>query len=506
MNLTFSLKKESLHVYLDDHVLKMVCLKQEKTGQSVAGVFYKEVAGLSIADLATTIQQGRIAVGAKTHEVYGVISSGSAITKSIEVPSLDEKEIGDIIRLQAGRHTPYSKDEVIVGHINIDVVLERYTKALLVIVSNQTVERFTTAIEAAGLRLEAIHLAAEVFARAALKTSELAPAGEATAVLVMDLHASDFVVLQKDKPCYIRNIPIGFSHLGEMAADPLNQFLQEIRKTLDAYQGEGFDQLPKRILIAGVPQKWAETLQKAVAEAFGIEALPVALDQFVELSPQAQQEVQARTPVSFLDVMLDGAMLPEMAVDLTPAEIKIQKAFRRRGQDVFMSGILLLVIFVLTMSVFLVKLYYRSAYLGTLEHAFSIKSQEVDRLVAISDKSRLIKDFKLKKDRVPKIIREVETMLPEGMYLKEIILDNTGKLTFAGTSELMSTVFTFVTQFENHPYFQNVKTEYTKSRKEGEKDVADFGISAQIEDGTTVAAAEEAPAEEGKAKEEKSDG
>ena len=36
------------------------------------------------------------------------------ITKNIEVPSADPKEISKIINLQAGRHTPYSREEVIV--------------------------------------------------------------------------------------------------------------------------------------------------------------------------------------------------------------------------------------------------------------------------------------------------------------------------------------------------------------------------------------------------------
>ena len=494
MSLNFSMQKESLHVYLDDHALKMACVRQQKSGPCVTGIFYKKITGLSVQDLAETLRAGCVALNAKTRLVYGIISSGSAITKSIEVPSLDEKEIADIIRLQAGRHTPYSKDEVIVGHFNIGVVLERYTKSLLVIVSNQTVERFTTAIALAGMQLEAVHLASEIFARSALRTPQVGPAEEPTALLVMDMHASDFIVVQNDRPCYIRNIPMGFQHLGEMTVDALGQFLQEVRKTIDAYQAEGFERLPSRMLIGGIPQKWTETVRKAMQDEFKIETHPVSMEEIAPVLPQVKEEIDKNAPVSFLEVLLDAVLLEDIMIDLTPAEVKIQKAFRRRGHDIFMSGIMMIVIFVLTMSVFLVKLYFRGAYLGTLEHNFEIKSREVDSLVAISDRSRLIKDFKAKKGRVAQIIREVETLLPEGMYLKQITLDNTGKLTLGGTSELMSTVFSFVTQFENDPLFQTVKTEYTKSRKEGEQDVADFGITAQIEDGTSVARAGDAPA------------
>ena len=80
------------------------------------------------------------------------------------------------------------------------------------------------------------------------------------------------------------------------------------------------------------------------------------------------------------------------------------------------------------------------------------------------------------------MLDEFQKVLPQEMYLSEISLTDDGHVSIKGTSKLMSTVFSFVTELENSPRFKNVTSDYTKSRKENDQDVSDFGLSALLEE------------------------
>ena len=81
------------------------------------------------------------------------------IAKNIEIPSLDPDEIKEIIDLQAGRHTPYSRGEIIIDYINIGTYRENYTKILLVIVTLSVVRRQIEILAKAGLITEKVFFA-----------------------------------------------------------------------------------------------------------------------------------------------------------------------------------------------------------------------------------------------------------------------------------------------------------------------------------------------------------
>ena len=68
------------------------------------------------------------------------VPANAATAKNIEVPSSDPEEIKSIINLQAGRHTPYSREEVLISYINLGLNAFNNTRLLLVIVHRNMVK------------------------------------------------------------------------------------------------------------------------------------------------------------------------------------------------------------------------------------------------------------------------------------------------------------------------------------------------------------------------------
>ena len=83
--------------------------------------------------------------------VICVIPANAATAKNIEVPSTDPEEIKSIINLQASRHTPYSREEVLISYINLGMNASNNTRLLLVIVHRDMVKERISILEKCGL-------------------------------------------------------------------------------------------------------------------------------------------------------------------------------------------------------------------------------------------------------------------------------------------------------------------------------------------------------------------
>jgi Tfp pilus assembly protein, ATPase PilM len=128
----------------------------KKTGRQTefVNLLHYPIQGLSEDDIAAMIAKIIKDLKIKNPYIVAVIPLHLAITKNLEIPSLDAQEIREIIDLQSGRQTPYSREEIIVDYINIGTYRQSYTKILLVIVTRSAIKRQVTIIEKAGFVLK----------------------------------------------------------------------------------------------------------------------------------------------------------------------------------------------------------------------------------------------------------------------------------------------------------------------------------------------------------------
>ena len=66
------------------------------------------------------------------------------------------------------------------------------------------------------------------------------------------------------------------------------------------------------------------------------------------------------------------------------------------------------------------------------------------------------------------------------MRIKDIRLNAESRLTLAGNSRTMATVFSFISNMEESPYFKSVETRRTTKRKEMGEELVDFEIVCMI--------------------------
>ncbi len=428
--------------------------------------------------IAVKLQEALTKIKLKNPRVIGVVPSQWVITRNIEIPSRDPKEIREIINLQASRHTPFARSEIIVDYVNLGVFKSIYTKVLLVIAPRNLVKRYYDLAEKAKLKTTQICFAPEALVRLLTKRlhwdSEKSPA----CFVHLDRAGSDFLVILRGLVLFLRNIPIGTRDFALEKEAALARFGDELKKSLEAYQNENVEQKPASVLLAGAVAG-IENLETSVQNALGLPVKSWAYDKELLIRKDAWPEGFDGTS-SFLSAIAPALLPEELAIDLAPEESKLRKSVEERGKEVVKMGILAIVSLGLVCAVLLSHLYFWKARINLLTGRYGPIKKEAQSLEESYAKTQAIKEYLRGRGKAIGTLAALHDLVFPDIYLNEVKFEEE-KFSVKGTSVSRPTIFEFVTDLEESIYFKNVQTKYIVGRSEEGKEFSDFEITAVLE-------------------------
>ncbi|MDD5745888.1 MAG: pilus assembly protein PilM [Candidatus Omnitrophica bacterium] len=455
----------------------------KKTGRQTefVNLLHYPIQGLSEDDIAAMIAKIIKDLKIKNPYIVAVIPLHLAITKNLEIPSLDAQEIREIIDLQSGRQTPYSREEIIVDYINIGTYRQSYTKILLVIVTRSAIKRQVTIIEKAGFRIEKLCFAPEGISQVCQGQAGKEAAQATIGIIHVDANFTDFIVALRGIPIFTRTIPIGVKHLSVDEAKFKLKFAEELKNSLETYQSEDIDVPPSTLMLTGA------TGPESVLESVIVPEVRISLRRFAYIDFLPLHHDVAAIPaltqqLSFFNVTALFVAPRPMTVDLVPEEIKLKRLFEARTRELMKMSVSIICIVLLVGVAFLGKMYSKGLYLETLKKQDNTYSGESQVLEKAMERIRLIKHYLKTRGHALQVISALYDTVPKSIMLSDIKVDAERNVSLKGTAQAMSNVFSFVSALEKSNYFGNVKTNYTTSRKQDAQDVADFGISCVIKD------------------------
>ncbi len=444
-------------------------------------VWSGHTSGSTDEEIAKVIRSKFAELNLKTTKVINIIPTDLVITKNIEIPSTNPAEIKDIIGLQAGRHTPYSREEIIVDYVDIGVYKNNYSKILLVIVARNVIKRQMDIFEKAGLKFDDSLLAAEGIACASAKLLKVETQNTPVAIVHIDESSTDFLMVFKSKPIFIRSLPLGAVHFSNDRQIYETKFIEELKKSLEAYQNEDIEKVPMTLALCGSMRdiQGLESVLSRTLHFSSIKSLGYLMH--VAVAQEALKQISSFGQVSFFDVLSPLVSTDRTKVNLIPEEIRLRKSLQERGRELIKTGIFALTMAVLLFSVFLTNIYAKSAILKKLDTRFQDIHEDASDLEAAFTKINVIKEYLSKRGHALEVLGELYAIITDDLLLSDIRFDEQGKFSVKGTAEAMSSVFSFVEQMDKSKYFKDVKTRYTTKRKEGLKDLTDFEIQSTLE-------------------------
>ncbi len=484
-----SKSSETILIELSDSRIKIVSLSESQGNLTVESVAQKSVVGLSDQDVAAFIAQYYKKQNIKSKQLVCAIPSGYLISKNVDMPSSDPEEIKKIIDLQAGRYTPYSREEIVIDYLSSSKPGQHYTNVLLIIVHRKNIDRLLKISELAGLEVSRIVCASEAMAlicdqvRQRILQKNSAVTGIHVAEEQIDLIFSD-----QGQLVFARSIPVGFRHFsaGKESADA--DFAKELDQSFSAYQSQGIGQPVELVAFSGLAKQLASlegTIKSSVpyasASSLVFEMIPEEKE--FHLSDEALAACKNDPEVSFFSVIASVWMLKSLKLDFVPKEVKLRKKVQEGSRDIIALGVLLMTL-ILLICVFLgVQIYLKKDIIKRLESINVKTSDQAKTLEQASTKSRVLRNLLDSRGKGLYVFEKISTVIGEDIYLASFSFDKDDIIKLAGTADSMSRVFAFVTELEESQYFKDVKTNSTKSRRQGQREVADFEIECTFSEG-----------------------
>ena len=495
--------KDYLSVAVTEETVKILHWKAGVTEQKIANVVKRDCRGVAVEDLPKVIQSALTELGIKAAPAIYTVPSHLVTTKNIEIPSLDSTEIKSIIDLQAGRHTPYAREEILIGYISIGIFQRNYTKVLLVIVNREVIRKQLAALESGGIRIEKVLFAPEAMAKYYAQMLNVKEEESPIGIINIAQYTTDFIVEYNKTIATCRNIPLGMTNLikeGQVAREKL---IAELRKSIEAYQNEDIHRIPENFYLTSDDAKLKE-LQPVLQEQLkaNVKILPY-LERIQGTQNAMLRFVSEYNDDSFLDVVSSVIAESQTQIDLTPDEIKLQRSMEEKGRQVIRTILFTFVILILVFSIFSCRIYFKNLFLGKLSDDYLDKQRSVVELDRIGHKTRIIKDYIHTRLVSLDVINELYRLVPDDIYLESMTLEEDGTIGIQGVSNSMSVIFNFVTALEESPLFKGVKTKSTTAKKEQNKDVAAFEIDFRLESAKDAPKESKVHSKEEKDKDEK---
>jgi len=410
-----------------------------------------------------------------------VIPSNLAIYKNIEIPSIDNKEIKEIIELQAGRHTPYSKEEIIMDYLNVGVIHERYTKILLIIVKKEVVSKRYDIIKQAGYKADIAALSCEGIARWCPQFCPDLPAEKPMGIIHIDAATMDFNVSHHGKSIYIRSVPLNRVELSQQPQELQKKMVEEIKKSLDSYQADNIEAIPAKLYFTGATEGIVSSTEE-LKKSLGVEVELFDYGAAAKLPARVWEELKNNKNASLLSTIATALTYGQLKLNLIPEDVRLGREIKQRAREMIKMGILSMALLILFCIMLIANVFFKKVYLNKLLLSYTKETKEAEELKRLSARTGIIKKFLNKKSESLFVLAELLSATPKEILLSSVSFQDDATLIFTGTANSMSQVFSFVTDLENNKYFKNVKVDFTKSRRVQNQEVADFGLTLSLEE------------------------
>jgi len=460
--------------------LRLAYIKGSRGKKEVFFLENRDIQSLSEEDTAQVVNSFLEKIKAESFYTICSIPPHLTISKNIEVPSLDPKEIDDIMNLQVTRHTPYSREEIIIDYVKLGVYKRSYTKVLLIIVPREVVRRQYQLLGRLGIEPYKVCFSSESIVKFFSKVFRHQQPKYPFIAVNVDSAFTDFAVSLQGSLIFVRSIPIGIQHLKTDLIRFREKFKEETKKSLEVYKSEDIEKTPVKLIILGWEKIIGEELFSYLRSNLDFPVDFISYPEQFPLSSQAKDVILASEHASFLSVITSGLNFSEVQFNLIPEEVKLRRIFEEKSREIVKMGVMVMVIFIFICLFFGGKLYLKMTYFHKLNEKFKLIHKEAEKVEDEFNKLQWLKRYLTKRGYSLEVLGEIYNYLPKKAKILEIGFNSQGTFSIKGTADNLGEVISFVEGLNKSSLFKEVKTTHTAKRREGDRDVADFELVIKV--------------------------
>ena len=460
---------------LDNQWLKLLQVTGPFRTRRISKVLAMPVEGRKPEELSQLLKDLCATEGAPAGEAFVAIPTHLCTIRLFSLPSIDQKEIRDIVELQAEKHTPYAKDEIVTDFLIMHRDASGYSRILLVIVHQDVVARIVQLVESSGLMLDRVGCEVEgllQWVQMARKSGSSSTSGRA---LVVDIDGSTTTVLVVDRTqlLFHRSLATGAEQLHDDPAQAGARLLSELQRSLEALELEGTGAKIQEVWLTGRMEQLGNF--KGLLEQ-GLH-VPVHL-----VSPWLEQPMSEgvkvaleRLPnVSFAGLV--GLAMVSSTIDVTPQAAKLRHAFEAKAKALVSLGCqgigaLVLIAFLLIGRAQKEQWYYRA-----LSKVYQRSAQEAEQVESAIHQVGLVKEQLRHRGQLLAAVQALASRTAPEIRWDSIAFTEGEGVILKGTSTELPKVYEFVAALDAEPLFGQVQARRVSKRKGEEEELTDFEI------------------------------
>ncbi len=464
----FRRSKVTAAVEAGPEFLKLAVLEESRGGRTITRLLKRDAAGETVGGF---LNKEKI----NYDELIIILPRNQVTIRNLELPSVDQDEIRDIINIQTGKQTPFARDEVIEDYRLVGSSRQRYTKVLLAIVQKTVVNGYLNSLPGKKESIRKIALGSECLAN---WYSFIQPRikDDTFAVICFDSVFSDFCVVSKGKLIFTRLLDLDAKIQSDEGWH--KKFEKEVNYAIADYKEEGVGPSFGKLVI--LDTSWFTSNSKDILDKrFALQVYgPFESAAAIRFSAKADASLKKEEKEGVSFSKLIGLMLdPDRpALDFSPLDMRIARRERSKRRKLAVTCALAAAIILVGLAVFLEGVYSKTMLLKRIDAQLTRLEKETSDIQKENARLGIIKKRLDANDSAVEVLTEIYRNTPQEVYLSAIIYDDNSSVSLRGTSIAMSDVFKFVKVLKSSPLFKDVKSKYVTKRK----DLSDFEIICQL--------------------------
>ena len=450
-------RKSVVLVEIGNDWIKMVQADASKAGVTLSKVHLEPIDAESmIADsIASALKAKKFST---TAPVLACLPRQAVNLRLLELPSTDSDEIVDMVELQIGRQTPYSRDEILSDYKHVGRTREgTYTRIMLTIVQRSVVRERFYEIEKAGLGIEKMGVSSEGVLNWFLHRSHSTPQDKAVALVDVDSFYTQMLVLQHGRVVFTKSILVGAKQLLATPEESIAQLTQEVQSACQSCRSELRAGEIESITVSGAGVH-VEGLVDKLGKELSLPCDGADCLSDVKLGKGAGDLGDPRYATASLTALVGMALNPDaLEFDLVPDVVRMRRTLMNSALS---SSTLAALVMAATLSASLYAMLsysFKAQRLAALQEQVAVTQPAVVKLERMIEVVRKVNERQDSRFSMVNLLPAIHQSVPEDVYFESIDIDcKARKATFAGTAPARKDIRGFLKLLLDSPLFGDV--------------------------------------------------
>jgi len=473
-------RKEVLLVEIGNDWIKLIQAESQRGKVTLSKVHLEPIdADINITEsIKTALKNGRFSQSS----ALVCLPRQTVNVRLLELPSTDSTEIADMVDLQIGRQTPYSRDEILADYKEIGYTRQgTYTRIMLAIVQRSIVRERFYEIEGAGVEIERMGISCEGVLNWFLHRTKGDTGTKAKILVDIDSFYTHLLVVHHSKVIFTKSILVGGSQLLESREESTERLAQEVSRAIQSCRAESRDVDFESVTVSGAGVH-IDGLPDALGKALSLPCETADCLADVKLGKGAGDLGDSRYASASLTGLIGVALNPDMMeFDLVPDVVKARKQLMSAALSTNAFAALVMVAMVSASLYAMLSYSFKASRLKELNAVIEETQPEV---VKVQRMIEVIREANRRQDSrfsMMNLFPAVHKCVPKDMYFETMDIDTEQrKISFTGTASTFQDIQKLNKMLEDSPLFAGAAEE--GSAVQDNKGRYKFKVVAQFEE------------------------